>query len=36
MEDWMAERSSGSGRSKAERRERRRRVPVTGSRVVWW
>lgn len=34
MEDWMAERSSGRGRSKAERRQRRRRAPVAGLRVV--
>lgn len=35
MEDWMAERSSGRGRSKAERRrQRRRRAPVVGLRVV--
>ena len=36
MEAWMAERSSGSGRWKVERRLRRWRGLATGLRVVWW
>ncbi len=33
---WMADRSSGSGTSKVERRLRRARGWVAGLRVLWW
>jgi hypothetical protein len=36
MEAWMAERSSGKGRWKVERRLRRWRGFSAGLRVVWW
>jgi hypothetical protein len=36
MEDWIAERSSGNGRWKVERRLRRWRGLTAGFLVVWW
>ena len=36
MEAWIADRSSGKGRWKVERRLRRSRGLAMGFRVVWW
>ena len=36
MENWMAARSSGMGRSKWDWLARRWRGSITGRRVVWW